>query len=201
MTIIVYKCDVCDRETELLQNKKGLEVIQRCTITDNCRGKLYQLGVKQDHIRGQFPSAVGGLDDWTPRKMIYNHTQSIRQQEWRVNHELGIFPTIHVFVERPVAGSTEALSDVPCIARGGQDETETTDLIKLNPDEFVVNIIDDNSFDIVLVNPEKGKVQCVARSAAPDKKKAAVVDPTDDATWTTAKVNALEFGLVINSKV
>ena len=84
MAIVVYKCDVCDREIEILQNPEGLETVGRCVITDGCRGNLYQIDTKQDFIRGKFPETVAGLTDWTQRKVLYDHTQSVATFQWRI---------------------------------------------------------------------------------------------------------------------
>ena len=98
MAIVVYKCDVCKRDIELEQNIKGLENIQRCTITHGCRGKLYQTKVLPDYVRGRLPDQVAGLDDWRQRTVLYNHEQTIESDSWLVNHNLGTFPSVSVFV-------------------------------------------------------------------------------------------------------
>lgn len=146
MAVIVYKCTVCDREIEKVQNKKGMEVIQRCTITDGCRGKLFKVKEKQDHIRGKFPESVSGLDDWTQRGILYNHVQSISKQHWRVIHNLGVEPSVQVYIERPIS-ETEV---------GYQEVTPES-----------IEIVNENELIVSFERGESGLVQCVARSSKP----------------------------------
>lgn len=103
MTIIVYQCDTCKREIEKIQNRKGLEVINRCTITQGCRGKLYQTKVLPDFIRNSLPNDVTGLTNWSPRKVLLNHTQTIEKDVWVIELEpgMGTAPIVSVFVNRP----------------------------------------------------------------------------------------------------
>ena len=145
MAIVVYKCSVCDREVELLQNPDGLETVGRCIITDGCRGNLYQIDVKQDFIRGKFPDAVTGLTDWTQRKIIYDHTQTVATSQWRVEHNLGVNPSVQSFGERPSG-----------------DETI---LVEIEPDS--IEIVDENVLLLNFSRTESGTAQCIARSSRP----------------------------------
>ena len=145
MTVIVYKCPVCDRTIDIVQNEKGLETVGRCVITDGCRGKLYQLSVKQDFTRGEYPSAVAGLIDWSQRKVLYDHTQTVADSQWLIQHDLGVSPSVQVFIEVPVSGGTEL--------------EETT------PDSIVV--VDENNIIINLSRNESGVAQCVGRNSKP----------------------------------
>jgi hypothetical protein len=146
MSIVVYKCDVCDREIEILQNPKGLETVGRCVITDGCRGNLFETDTKQDFIRGKFPEAVTGLTDWTQRKILYNHTQSVATFQWRVEHDLGVNPSIQVFGERPTS----------------ENEVE---LIEIEPDSIIIE--DENTLILNFSRTESGTAQCIARSSRP----------------------------------
>lgn len=163
MTVIVYQCDTCNRTIDLPQNKKGLEVIQRCVITDGCRGKLSQIKVQRDFVRGEFPAAVDGLDDWSQRKLLYTHTQGVQLDTWTVEHNLGVFPSIQVFVERPVVTTTTTTTAIPCELRNYEEAT--TELIEITPEDIIT--VDVNKFIVVFNKPEAGVVQCVARSSKP----------------------------------
>jgi len=147
MAIVVYKCDVCKRDIELEQNLKGLENIQRCTITHGCRGKLYQTKVLPDFVRGRLPDQVAGLDDWRQRKVLYNHKQTIERENWAVKHDLGTFPSVSVFVNIP----TEADPD-------NQEEIIPTDIVIVDEDNLILK------FDKAL----SGLAQLVARQSDPD---------------------------------
>ena len=147
MAIVVYKCDVCKREIELERNISGLENIQRCTITHGCRGKLYQVKVLPDFVRGRLPKQVAGLDDWRQRKVLYNHEQTIEREEWIIEHNLGTFPSVSVFIDVP----TEDDAD-------NQEEVVPTDTI----------IIDEDTIKLVFNKALSGLAQLVARQSDPD---------------------------------
>jgi hypothetical protein len=147
MAIVLYKCDVCKRDIEIIQNVRGLETPQRCVITHGCRGKLYQEKVLVDFVRGSLPADVTGLDNYQQRKVLYNHTQSIENQEWVIQHNLGTAPSVSVFVSRP----SEADPD-------GTLEILPTDTIIESPD--VIRLVFDR--------PESGLAQLVARASDPN---------------------------------
>lgn len=140
--VIRYKCTVCKREKELPRNTKSVETIQRCTITQGCRGEMYQVAVLQDFVRGRTTPDAEGLDNWQQRKMLYNHTQKIPSNQWIINHGLGTIPNISTFVDLP---------------DGTQEEIVPSDIVNLNQDQTVVN------FDI----NHTGIAQAVARSTNP----------------------------------
>jgi len=146
MAIVVYKCDVCKREIELQRNITGLERVLRCTITLGCRGKLYQIKNLPDFIRESIPAEVAGLDDWQPRRVLFNHTQTIARDSWVIEHDLGTNPAVSVFVNRP-------LQDDPA----HQEEITPTDIV----------IIDKNTIQLVFDRAWSGVAQLVARQTDP----------------------------------
>jgi hypothetical protein len=103
MAIVVYKCDTCKRDVELLRNIRGLETPQRCIVTLGCRGKLYQSHLHPDYTRASITDSVAGLDDWQQRRVLYNHTQTIENTSWTIVHNLGTYPYVSVFVNRPTS--------------------------------------------------------------------------------------------------
>jgi len=147
MSIVVYKCDICKREKEFRRNIEGLEKVQRCTITHGCRGKLFQTGVFPDYIRASAPDRVNGLDEWRQRKVLHNHTQSIARTEWLIEHNLGTFPAISVFVNIPIEGNP--------------DNTE-----EITPTDTIV--IDNNNITLRFDRSWSGIAQLVARQSDPD---------------------------------
>lgn len=146
MAIVVYKCDVCKREVELQRNIAGLERVHRCTITLGCRGKLYQIKNLPDYIRESIPVEVSGLDDWQPRRALYNHTQTIARDSWVIAHNLGTNPAVSVFVNRP-------LQDNPT----NQEEITPTDVV----------VVDKNTIRLVFDRAWSGVAQLVARQTDP----------------------------------
>ena len=111
MAIVEYKCDVCKRTTQIPRNEKGLERIQRCIITQGCRGKLYQNNLFEDFVRGSLPDQVAGLNNWVQRKVLHNHEQPIERTEWIIEHNMGTLPTINVFIDQ--LGTDDRLEIIP----------------------------------------------------------------------------------------
>lgn len=147
MAIVVYRCDVCKRELELQRNVHGLERVHRCTITQGCRGKLYQVKLLPDYIRGEIPDDVSGLDNWVPRKVLHNHTQTVERSEWTIVHNMGTFPIVSVFGNRPTT----------------DDPNNREEII---PEDII--IIDDNTLKLRFDRPWGGIAQLVGRQSDPD---------------------------------
>lgn len=146
MAIVVYQCDTCKRQVELIRNVKGLETIQRCVITHGCRGRLLQSDLLEDFSRASIPNEVAGLDDWIPRRVLYNHTQTIQNSVWIIPHNLGTFPSISVFADRPLT----------------DDETNREEI---TPGD--IQIVDANTLLLRFDRPRSGIAQLVARSSDP----------------------------------
>ncbi len=147
MAIVEYKCDTCKREIELQRNINGLEIVGRCIITHGCRGSLYQTKLHPDYIRGSIPDPVAGLDDWKQRKVLHNHVQTIEREEWLVEHDMGVVPTVSVFVDRPIQGNLDY-----------QEEITPTDII----------VIDDNNLKLKFDKAWSGNAQLVSRQSDPN---------------------------------
>jgi len=147
MAIVVYKCDTCKREKGFQRNIRGLEKVQRCTITHGCRGKLFQTGLHPDYIRSSTPRRVLGLDEWRQRKVLHNHTQSIARDEWLIEHDLGTFPSVSVFINIPVEGDL-----------ANTEEVIPTDTI----------VVDENNLILKFDRPWAGLAQLVARQSDPN---------------------------------
>lgn len=147
MSVILYQCDTCKRQKEFARNPTGLETVGRCTITHGCRGRLFQTKVLQDHTRVNIPDSVQGLDDWFQRKALHNHTQSIKNQVWTIEHNLGTFPSVNVFVDRPIQGN-----------RSNREEITPTDIVT----------IDENTTELHFDRDWSGIAQLVARQTDPD---------------------------------
>lgn len=187
MAIIKFKCTVCKRTIEITENKQGLEVIGRCIITDGCRGKLYRLERKQDFIRGEFPAKVPGLIDYTPRRILYNHTQAVAAKDWFVEHNLGVAPSIQILVNRSIAA--ESQDEVPCVLR---NNTETFEQVETT--DFTYTITGPNTLTITFTDPQSGLAQMIAHSTAPSiTEESVAISPTyqltNDTLLTIATLN------------
>lgn len=157
MAVIEYKCDTCKRFIDIPQNKNGLEIIQKCIITDGCHGKLSQIDYKIDYLRGKFPNKVDNLNDYSKRKIIHNHKQSIKLNEWRIIHNLGVAPLTTVFIERP-----KILEDLENINLENPDNL--VELIEVKPS--YINVISANELVIGFDRPEKGISQLITKSSS-----------------------------------
>lgn len=62
---IVYRCTVCERQTEIEENGSRPDPI-RCNITNRCRGKLERIGSRSNK-QFLFTPVVSGLEDFIPR--------------------------------------------------------------------------------------------------------------------------------------
>lgn len=179
MAVIEYKCTVCKREIEIPENEQGLELIQRCVITEGCRGELYRIGRKQDFLRGSLPSRVPGLVDYTPRRALFNYNQTVRARDWFITHNMGVVPSIQVLIDSAAATAVTE-SDVPCALRGdseAQTQVETLD--------FTIEIVNGNELILHFESPQSGIAQLIARSTAKEViETAAAETPTFQLTAT-----------------
>ena len=161
MAVIEYKCTVCKREIEIPENKYGLEVMQRCVITEGCRGELYRIGRKQDYLRGELPARVPGLVDYSARRALYNHTQSVAATSWFITHNMGVVPSVQILIDSTAATAADTDNEVACALRGTSDaqtQVETTN--------FTIEIVSANELIINFPDPQSGLAQLIARSTA-----------------------------------
>jgi len=148
---------VCKREIEIQRNEKGIERIQRCTITHGCRGKLYQTKVLPDYVRGSIPPDIVGLDNWQQRRVLYDHEQTIERTSWTITHNLGTLPTVFVYVKRPTLDDPNHLEEI-------------------TPQDIIVN--DVNTITVVFDRAWSGVAQLVARQSDPHLLQPIVVTET-----------------------
>jgi hypothetical protein len=128
MAVVVYRCTVCKREIELQQNREGLERAHHCNITQHCRGSLYQVNFYSDYIRGGPPTDVVGLNNWNQRNILYTHEQGSNKESWVIQHNLGTYPAITVYVSRPS-------EDIPDYI----EKIEPADIIVIDPNTIILN--------------------------------------------------------------
>ena len=160
MAIVVYKCTVCDREIQLIENPEGFERVNQCIITNECRGTLYRVDRLEDFAVGQPPLDVPGLTNYIQRKVLFNHEQSIPESVWIVVHNLGVNPTVQTVVDR-----SEEVDGVIVVTRE-----------EIEPE--LIEIIDSNTMRITFDRTETGIAQFIARSSAPNKEAQAIETTT-----------------------
>lgn len=107
MAVVVYQCDTCKREIYRTQNVQGIDIVGRCVITNGCKGKLLQIEVKPSHAVGHSVPPVIGLQDWTPRKILFTHTQAFAKKQWVINHNMNGIPIVNVFRQNDDGSLTE----------------------------------------------------------------------------------------------
>lgn len=140
----MFQCDVCNRRVRVPSNKFGLNVIQRCIITNGCLGKLHVERNRQEvNNTPAFPVAVDGLTDWFQRKILYTHQQPVESDVWLITHNLGNKPSVQLFVNKIIDGETVLTEQLP---------TKIT----------VINL---NTLQLELSARETGVAQCIALSS------------------------------------
>lgn len=141
----VYQCDTCNRRVRVPANDRGLDVIQRCIITNDCPGKLHKVLLRKDinNTPASTPK-VAGVQDWAQRRVLFDYVQSIEDTEWIINHNLGSIPTLQVFINKDTSD--------------GEISVETLD--------YTLTVTDLNTIAITFENAQSGVAQCIAHASA-----------------------------------
>lgn len=144
MATISCKCDTCKRQIEIPENTHGLTIIGRCTITLGCRGKLRQVVRNPNTARGANTPILPGVDNYIPRQAFYQHVQALSSNKWRVVHGLGVMPTILLYV----------------LNHNGE-------YVIQNGRTYHIEVIDENSVNILFDRDMVGIAHCIAKSSVP----------------------------------
>ena len=164
--IIVYKCDVCDREVQLQRKPKSIETVGRCIITDKCRGKLYvERLIKTTSPFIKRTEEVVGLDNFYPRSKLFKFTQLYEKSTWSIQHNLETFPIISVY---------------------------DTDKNVIPDSEFQLTLIDKNTITLKFNTFLSGTAELYVREVS----KTATVAATADALETTPVSSNAALGTV-----
>ncbi len=147
MAVVTYKCTVCEREINLVQNKQGLDWIGDCNMTLGCRGVLQQQEVHLDYVRGTLPPDVVGLKNWVQRQILFNYEQTVGRLNWVINHDMGIQPSVIVYVNV-------------------QNSDGTTSQVLTTPEQIVYNT--DDQVTLIFATEESGIAQLIGRYSNPD---------------------------------
>src|ERR1700675_4297703 len=97
MAIVIYECDRCKRTIQMPQNTQGLEVMGNCIITESCHGNLQFQQTLQTYKTGQPTPIAQGLEDWVQRKALFTFKQTLKNTIWKVDHGMGINPSVKVY--------------------------------------------------------------------------------------------------------
>lgn len=163
MAVVEYQCSVCKRTINLVQNKAGLDWVGNCNITLGCRGQLIQQQVYPDFVRGSIPPDVIGLKNWVQRQVLYNFTQTVARQTWVITHNLGILPSVQVYVNQ-------------------LESSNDGNLVEILPIDIVYNSSD--QLTITLPASYTGIAQLIGRASNPDilNPRPRLVSPTTSST-------------------
>lgn len=102
----VYKCDECMRRIRVLTAREGIDVVNRCTITYGCKGRLHKVkNVEEANSTPAFPEEVPGVQDWFQRRVEYTHTQPIKSSTWIIKHNLSNKPSVYCYVAKQTLAS------------------------------------------------------------------------------------------------
>lgn len=147
MATITYQCDTCKREITVPENTQGVTVFSKCIITRGCKGQLYKLERNKNILRSSeiIPEPVPGLENYVPRRVIFEQNQNISANPWKVNHNLGVSPAVIVYFFDDVTGRP----------------------FEVAPDDYTVTVVDRNNIEIAFSIPRRGIVQLIARSSVP----------------------------------
>jgi hypothetical protein len=121
-----------------------VDVVQRCTITYACPGKLHRITqLKEINATPAVTPAVTGLQDWFQRRVLYTHTQTIESTTWNVQHNLGTNPSIQVYDKQ--------------IDDGEDVYVETSNVS--------IKTVDLNNVILTFPTPTAGIAQCISYSS------------------------------------
>lgn len=111
----VYQCDTCNRKQRVTTARDGIDVVQRCTITFGCKGKMLRVkDMKEINTTPAFPEEIPGVRDWFQRRVVYTHNQPIRTKMWTVKHNLQNKPIVYAYItQQTEASATRSSTNVP----------------------------------------------------------------------------------------
>ncbi len=172
MAVVVYQCDTCKRELHRKQNRLGLDVVNRCVITNGCRGKLFLEAVKPSYAIGRSTAPVIGLADWTARKVLHTHKQEFLKKVWEIRHDLNNQPSVSAYVYKG-------------------DE-----LIRVEPES--ISYVTNDLLTVTFPTAVTGIAQCQARSASDGQNITTltpkIVEDIDTDTFSTSRSFPLTNG-------
>jgi hypothetical protein len=149
MSIVVYQCDTCKRELDILRNERGLDTVSRCVITQGCKGSLYQIDEKGTGVFGRPLTDVDGLDNYRQRNVLYIHEQLLSSSSWTIEHGLNSNPSVVVYLDNVTVDGVRSSTI-------------------LDMDDYVVNFVDGNNITIQFAVGSTGIAHIISRSSNPD---------------------------------
>jgi hypothetical protein len=148
MAVIVYECDTCIREIEIVRNSQGLNTINRCIITNGCKGTLRETSERLNGVFGKSIEDVDGLDNYRSRNILSITSQILSSSSWTISHNLNTDPTTHVYIDSVSITGIKSRT-------------------LLDPDEYVATYVNHNTTLVEFATSFTGIVHSVSRSSNP----------------------------------
>ncbi len=144
MATVSYKCNVCKRDIELVENERGMTTFSRCIITDGCRGKLIVQHRNPDNMVRKFATEVPGLKDFILKNNIFNFVQTTPQYNWIITHNLNSNPVIKIYIN---------------------DSNGTSK--RLSPNTYSISFINSDRLIVTFSQNFSGIAQLISRTSQP----------------------------------
>lgn len=141
MATIAYKCDTCDKNANLLENRTGLTILGRCVLTSGCTGKLHVVGARSKHNIREYIEHSLSTEEYYPRSVFEQFEQTVERNVWRIPHSMGINPSVVVYVYQDQFNSPAEVSS----------------------DEYTIRFIDDNTIELTFSEDVSGIAHLIAR--------------------------------------
>ena len=163
MSIVVYQCDTCSRKIEIPREVNSVETAGNCVITEGCLGRMFQVSLLEDFIRGKPLTPDEKLTDKIKKSSLYNRNVSVPRITWKINHQMRAFPLPVVMVDRPTTSNPNYQ-------------------IRKEPAE--IKYLDENTVLLTFDRAESGSVQLVAFESIRSAQ-----STVDNTTITTRRVS------------
>ncbi len=136
-----YVCNTCKRVIAIENNPTGITTLRRCIITQNCKGTLAKL---VSSATNTIPIDVPGMLNWSQRNALFTYTQTIPAHKWIVKHNMGVVPTVLVYIN-----------------------DTSNNLVPTS--DYVLTILSPFIIQITFIRQQTGTVQCIISSSNPVK--------------------------------
>lgn len=185
---ISYKCDICTRTIKLIDVQQGIGYLSRCSITQGCTGIMHPiLNKTEKKLAKSIPPSISGVQDWSPRRVLYDYTQPFASREWTIQHNLDSFPNVIAYNKLNQQILPDRVIDIDqntvrvifkdaqigiaqCIATSSKRIQETNDVETLpsvtqitNSSTITIATVDDEPIDVLMTfeDPITGEITSI----------------------------------------
>jgi hypothetical protein len=146
MSITTYNCSACKRSIEIVDNDNALTFVDRCVITQFCKGTLSKVNTKSGSLVSNATDLVDGLQDYIKTDRMYSYTQTLPSSSWKITHDLNSNPLTYVYIK-------------------SINNTYTP----IDDDNYVVTVLDSNNVIIEFADSIVGIAHLISRGNAEQK--------------------------------